>query len=92
VHLSFSLENPYRSTNYAKTIFYRNKRLSENKTFEIQFARFQAWYIINFELEIKFSGKDHAGPRLEIEIFSWFFEIKIYDNRHWNYDLYKWEE
>ena len=34
----------------------------------------------------------HAGIKFHFEIFSYFFSIDIYDNRHWNYEEEKWED
>lgn len=31
------------------------------------------------------TGEDHAGPRLHIELFGYMFAVKIYNINHWNW-------
>jgi hypothetical protein len=40
-----------------------------------------------FELDTCWFGTDHAGPEFNIQIWNYYFGIKFYDHRHWN-----WEE
>jgi len=67
------------------------KRLSTNKTFEIELSLLDEWEWFNFS--IKWSRKcDHAGVSLLIEFPKVFFNVLIHDNRHWDYDNDKFVE
>jgi hypothetical protein len=65
------------------------KRISKNKTFEFQIMYyFHYWF--NIELNLIFSGKDHAGPSFEISFFGYILNISIHDNRHWDKEKNDW--
>jgi hypothetical protein len=65
------------------------KKLSLHKTFEFQIMHyFDSWF--NIEINIQFSGSDHAGPSFEISFFGYILNLHIYDNRHWNQEKNTW--
>ena len=49
---------------------------------------FDYWFHI--ELNIQFSGSDHAGPSFEISFFGYIINLHIYDNRHWDQEKNTW--
>ncbi len=54
---------------------------------EILFLREWSW----FKFYVNFDRKcDHAGIKLDIEIFGFNFYIKYYDSRHWDYEKDRW--
>lgn len=46
--------------------------------------------ILAVTIDTEFRGTDHAGPELEICLFSYHARIKFYDVRHWNYSENRW--
>lgn len=63
-----------------------DKRLSENWASELQISRMPLRNIFEIHIDTSWTGKDHAGPRIEIEFFNWFFNFQIYNVNHWNWD------
>ena len=90
-HLHFLLQNPFRNSDAdGKSFFCIDKKISKNKNFSLEFARWpNEWPI--FELGLNWSTKrDHAGLEIEIGLFSFSTNINIYDGRHWNYENNRW--
>jgi hypothetical protein len=77
--------------NIFRCIFSKEKKISDNKSFEIEMFWFSD-ELFRFAIDIKFGGDDHAGPELELNILGLTFAMKIYDHRHWNYENNSWEE
>jgi hypothetical protein len=68
-----------------------HKRLSTNKTFEVQLSYFGFEHIFSFEIALNWTFKqDHAGPSFRLTIFGLDFNISVNDNRHWDYDNNCW--
>lgn len=61
-------------------------QVSENKTLEVQLTHWDNSRLFAITLDTHFWGTDHAGPEFTIEVLGWYFGIKLYDRRHWNYD------
>jgi hypothetical protein len=44
-----------------------------------------------FHFDITFTRKtDHAGIRLNLDLFGFAIELELYDCRHWNYQKNRW--
>lgn len=54
----------------------------------IQSSNWARRFDIHFQLN--FAGQDHAGLKFHIQLWYWFFEFSISDNRHWNYNENHW--
>ena len=77
-------------TNTNNKIHCINKTLSENKSLEIQWGRFDnSDCLFDFQLEWSLRG-DHAGLNWHNEILGFHLIIKIYDHRHWDYEKKAW--
>lgn len=63
-----------------------DKRLSENWATELQISRMPLRNILEICIDTSWAGKDHAGPRLELTLFNWFFSWQLYNVNHWNWD------
>jgi|GEM_PF-5670212 len=62
----------------------------KNKYWELEISNIYEWSYFNFQ--IKWTRKcDHAGFSILIEIYKFFFDFKIYDIRHWNYEKDRYE-
>lgn len=94
IRLRLTISNPFfkPGKDGGKDYFYKHKTLSKNKSFEIQISK---WSNIStafvFDLDLNWKGDDHAGPHLEIDLFGFMLDVKIYDHRHWDYENHKWE-
>lgn len=92
--LQFSLPNPFydpQGDYITVPYFHRENLLTENKAYNIQLDRFEAYDLVDFDLDINFHRQDHAGPSLNISLFGYTLFLQIYDKRHWNYDEDRWE-
>lgn len=96
IYLNFSIQNPWRPQAEAesKDYFYKHWTLSEKrqKSAELQISKFaQANDLLQIRLDLRWWGEDHAGPKLEIDLWKFFFSISLYDHRHWDYENNCWE-
>jgi hypothetical protein len=67
-------------------------QLTKNKYLELSLT-LQRKTNTYFWLDISWSKEtDHAGFRFDFQFFKLAFCFNIYDNRHWDYELNKWEE
>ncbi len=83
------LYNPF-PLNVFKSLFEWNKIFCL-KVFEIQLY-FSSDVVIDLELDIAWTGRDHAGLSFSVGLCGFVFEIQFYDSRHWDYENNKWEE
>jgi hypothetical protein len=91
IRFGFSISWPFRWKVKQQDFVLFSKQLFKNKAFELQISRFDPDELIDFTLDLNWRGHDHAGPRFELSILGWFFSLKLYDTRHWNYDKNRWE-
>ena len=84
------LKNPWaKPKGIQKDYIEWNKRLSENWAIEFQFSRFSKSGWNNFFelwIDTSWSGEDHAGPRIALELFGYFLCLKVYNINHWDYE------
>ena len=71
--------------------YWKDCKLSANKNLEIQISRFEATDLIDLGFDLQWWGQDHAGPELDINVFGYMFNIKVYDSRHWNWEANRWQ-
>lgn len=81
----------WKNKNNFKNIFWKDKRLSKNKSIEFE-GFIYSEHLLNFELDLRFTGRDHAGASFEIILFGYGFSIRFYDHRHWDYKNNTWEK
>lgn len=94
IYLKFLIDNPWFKPNdkfNSKDYMWKDIKLSKNKNFEIQISRFEARELLNVNMDLRWQGQDHAGPELDVNVFGFMFNVKIYDSRHWNYDEHRWK-
>lgn len=63
-----------------------DKRLSENWATELQISRMPLRDIFELYIDTSWTGKDHAGPIFELTVFNFYFNFRIYNINHWNWD------
>ena len=82
-----SLTNPWYKENF-KNLFCRSGLITEHKAWEFEVCRYSYDLLkISFDWSLRC---DHAGPSLELCLFGYGVEAKIYDTRHWDYDNDCW--
>jgi hypothetical protein len=88
IKLFFSIVNPRKKENF-KSLWEWSKSLTKNKHIELQLYKY-SYYLLEFEVDLNWSGNDHAGPEIHIGIFRLHFRVKIYDSRHWDHHTNSW--
>lgn len=98
IYLYLSIDNPFHKPkglmdggDVQGTYVHKTKRIGENKTFELQVSRFQADAILDFRLDLRMTGSDHAGPSLAVTVLGFYAEVSLRDRRHWDHKAGTWE-
>jgi hypothetical protein len=86
-----TVRNPFAKDSKMLHNRYQTFALSKNKTFEIEIGSASMYNLFMFSLDLSWRGQDHAGPELHIELFGFELTMKVYDNRHWDYNKGTWE-
>ena len=87
IHLAFVLVNPFSerfSSVYNKT----GKTWIPHRFWE--FGVYKTNAIIRCILDFTIR-QDHAGFCIELDLFGWGVEFRIYDSRHWDYENDCWK-
>lgn len=90
--INLAIKNPWSHDSKHHDYFYKHKTLSKNKSFEIQIFRSSPYDLVSFGLDLFWRGEDHAGPSLDLCVYKYCLNIKIYDHRHWDYETGNWEK
>jgi hypothetical protein len=93
IFTKFSMANPWFKPNddfKSHDYYWKDVKLSKHKNFEIQISRFESSYLLDMSVDLTWWGRDHAGPELDLNLFGYMFNVKIYDSRHWNYQEHRW--
>ncbi len=88
IKFNLAIRNPFRKEDF-KNLWFKSGRLSRHKFWELHLTKY-SFYLAEVSIDINFVGQDHAGPKIEIGLFGYNFSANIYDNRHWNYDDWRW--
>lgn len=94
IQFSFTLQIPWsiRASKFTN-IFCVDRKISKNKNIEVEMyissLRDELFYI---NIDLRWFGRDHAGPSIELGVVGYHFSVGIYDGRHWDYDLGRWEK
>lgn len=93
--INFSIHNPLfkpKEDFESKTYFHAENAIGPTTAYNVQLSRFDTDTIFSVQLDTSWRGEDHAGPRLDIELFGVTLFMQLYDSRHWNYDAGRWYE
>jgi len=88
IYFYFNLVNPWAREDF-QTLRDWHGQVTKNKSWEIQTYKFPE-RLLSVLIDIEWRGSDHAGPNIELCLFGWVVTMRIYDNRHWNYDTNAW--
>lgn len=91
IKAALQIRNPFAKDNSCKFDWNKTISLTKNKTLEVQLWKSSCYNLFLFSVDLSWRGSDHAGPELNIEILGLDFTIKIYDNRHWDYENGTWQ-
>jgi len=94
IYFRFSIANPFAkgSAGIQKNYLTYDESISKNKAFSMQFSRWsQKLDIIAISIDTMWIGNDHGGLGFTLEILGYFFDMKLYDKRHWDYEKGTWE-
>jgi len=87
ITLSLSLSNPF-SNRYSVVYDKTGKTWNPHKFWDLSICKRSSIIGFTFDFTMR---QDHAGFSLEIELFGWSIEYRVYDNRHWDYENGCWE-
>ena len=73
-----------------RNIYNRAWAVSQNRTLEIQFDRYD-YELLGLSFDLRWSGQSHAGPDFDFNILGYNFRISLSDNRHWDRETDDWE-
>lgn len=82
--------NPNWADPHFRNWFNCEWKFSKNKVFEFEITQTNWRELLFFDLDLVFSGSDHAGPKLRFGLLGFLVHVMIYDVRHWNWDEKRW--
>ena len=88
INLILQITNPWSKGKF-KSLFCYFGRFSEHKAWEVQLIEG-----VDTVAEVRFNWtlcEDHAGVELELGLFGYEFNAKVYDTRHWDHEVKDWE-
>lgn len=68
----------------------RSFRAFGTRCIEIQLFQYGI-QLLDIDLDLEFTGSDHAGPRLELGVLGYYVSIGFPESRHWNPITDDWE-
>lgn len=92
INFTFKIENPWATGHNQHDFVYKDWQMRAHKHLEAQVTWWDWQTLLEFKLSTHWRGRDHAGPSISITILGLMFDLSIYDDRHWNYDLNCWQE
>jgi hypothetical protein len=90
INLRVELKNPFDRWDYFKNLGCISGLLFDHKAWELEHTYYSP-LLLDAELEWKVRT-DHAGFGFSIGLLGYGVAFRIYDTRHWNEDLNRWEE
>ena len=64
---------------------------NSHKGWEVQTARWEPSTLVSFDLDLRWRGRDHAGPQFALNVLGFWIEANITDERHWDYEKNTWK-
>ena len=86
INFIFEIVNPF--SNKFSGLFIKRGRLTQVKSWELNAYRTNTIFLIGLNFTIK---RDHAGGKVRLGAMGFEVEFQIYDARHWDPQLNRWE-
>jgi hypothetical protein len=83
LNFNFSINNVWNKNPKFRIIWIFIKPITKNKTLELECYQ-NAADVFKVKLEFNPIVTDHGGITVTVNMFSYTFDMSIYDNRHWN--------
>ena len=90
IYFNFTLRNPF-SKNKFRAYKSWGGSITKNKSWEFEIYK-HSYTLIGLEVDAKFTGDDHAGFLLSLNILGIEISFNIYDNRHWDDITNNWSK
>lgn len=92
---SFYVRNLFRDTSKSEepvTYVEHTGPLSfwENKSISIDIKKNEPVNFFGIWFDLSFQGRSHAGFSIMIDVWKYYFNLEVYDRRHWNYKENRW--
>lgn len=89
IYFRLDIKNIFKKkdSNFREKNWYH--KLPYERSIEIDYGEINDT-LLTTELDTSFSGRDHAGPEIELSIFGYGARIMIPKSRHWNYRKNCW--
>jgi hypothetical protein len=85
----FTINDPFSEDKFV-SLYGWDRKLTKNKAVEFQISNGDQ-FLFSINVDIRFSGRDHAGPSISVSIFHWEIALRFYDVRHWDDEKNDWE-
>jgi hypothetical protein len=89
IYFNFNIRNPRWWNRFDSLWTKHGSTPFKHKFWEVQFMKNAELFRIEFEWTV---CQDHAGVNLELGLFGYQFDMKFYDNRHWNIATNTWQD
>ena len=89
VSFTLSIPMPWSSGEF-RPLWSRAAAVTKLRAFEIEFYR-DAVKLIQIRLRLDWTGRDHAGPEIELGLFGYVCAMRLYSTRHWDYSHNCWD-
>jgi hypothetical protein len=64
--------------------------LGKHKSLEMQLCSDSLRCLFGMALDTRWTGHDHGGLMLELELLGYGYSMQLYDNRHWDHKNHCW--
>lgn len=91
MYFCLKLYNPFKKSDF-DNLYCKEERIpyTENKNWSFEILK-ENNLLFEFSFNICFRGQDHAGPEVQLGLFGYSILLRMYDQRHWNYDRNCWK-
>ena len=90
LNIRIEITNPFDLREYFKNLGCLSGRLFKFKAWELEHTYYSHMLA---DLDLLWNrSTDHAGLAFSVGLLGYGISFRIYDTRHWNYDLNCWEE
>ena len=89
IYFNFNIRNPFWWDRWRGLKSWSGKTPFKNKYWEVQTMKSCELLRIEFDWTVQ---QDHAGLGLELALFGYQIDFRLYDCRHWDYENNCWME